>query len=65
MNTKDPWCDDGCDDEYDPFTDHDWCNECQGEGRVPTLDYESYFGADYKPCPVCRGDLCPGEPRLS
>lgn len=43
----------------------DWCDECQGEGRVTTADFESYFGASYKPCPKCYGDPCIGEPPIS
>ena len=39
-------------DEYDPAND---CPRCQGTGEVPTCDYESYFGAMMKPCPVCHG----------
>jgi DnaJ-class molecular chaperone len=53
------------DEVYDPFGDPDWCEECQGEGKVPTADFESYFGAMYKPCPKCHGDMCHSEPRLS
>lgn len=48
------------DEGYDPMTDPDWCSECQGEGRVPTDDHESYFGAMYKPCPSCRRNPCTG-----
>lgn len=48
-------------DDYDPdegmsVDDPDWCPECGGEGRVPTADYESYFGTMYKSCPKCHGD---------
>ncbi len=43
----------------------DWCPCCHGEGRVTTADYESYFGANYKPCPVCHGNPCAGEPDVS
>lgn len=47
---------------YDPERD---CPRCKGSGRVATDDYESYFGANYKPCPECQGDPCTGEPPLS
>jgi DnaJ-class molecular chaperone len=55
------------DDEQDgdPEEDPDWCPRCQGTGKVTTADYESYFGANYKPCPLCGGDPCIGEPRTS
>jgi DnaJ-class molecular chaperone len=53
---EDDWLD------YDPETD---CPTCRGEGRVPTMDFESYFGAMYKPCPTCLGDVCADQPRLS
>lgn len=52
-------------DDYDPFQDPDWCDECQGNGKVTTADFESYFGANYKPCPKCGGDPCYGEPSIS
>lgn len=53
-------------DEYeDPTQSEDWCDYCQGEGKVVTADYESYFGAMYKPCPKCGGDPCIGEPPTS
>jgi hypothetical protein len=32
--TYDPFDDE---EEYDPLEDPDWCPECQGEGRVPTV----------------------------
>lgn len=51
--------------EYDPFTDPDWCDECQGTGRVVTADFESYLGANYKPCPRCEGDPCHDQPPIS
>jgi DnaJ-class molecular chaperone len=51
------------DDREADVNDPDWCSECQGEGRVTTLDYESYFGAMYKTCPVCHG--MPGDGPLS
>jgi DnaJ-class molecular chaperone len=50
--TYDPFDDE---EEYDPLEDPDWCPECQGEGRVPTMEYESYLGALYKTCPLCHG----------
>jgi DnaJ-class molecular chaperone len=40
------------DDEYED--DEHWCPRCQGEGQVPTADYESYLGAQMKPCPECH-----------
>lgn len=54
----DIWCD--ADEEID-----DACPRCKGEGRVVTLDYESYFGAQYKPCPLCYGDPCNDQPPIS
>lgn len=39
--------------EYDVDND---CPRCQGSGEVPTADYESYFGQNYKPCPMCGGN---------
>lgn len=54
--------DDWADLDYDPDRD---CPRCQGDGKVPTADYESYFGAMHKPCPECNGDACVGEPPLS
>lgn len=33
------------------------CLRCDGEGQVPTMDHESYFGAQMKPCPLCHGVL--------
>lgn len=43
------------------------CPLCGGTGRVTTLDYESYLGANYKLCPECGGDPMAiiGEPPLS
>lgn len=38
--------------EFDPNTE---CHRCWGSGEVPTMDYESYTGQDYKPCPKCGG----------
>ena len=66
-SARDPFAEDnGYDPNYDPMKDDpDWCEECQGEGRVTTADFESYFGADYKPCPKCGGDPCIGEPATS
>ena len=58
----DDWEEDEFVDYFDPFTD---CPTCQGSGRVTTEDFESYNGANYKPCPECRGDPCIGEPDLS
>lgn len=52
-------------DGYDPFTDPDWCPKCQGRGKITTADYESYYGANYKPCPECAGDPCHDEPPCS
>lgn len=40
-------------DEYDHDND---CPRCQGSGEAPTADYESYFGQNYKPCPMCGGN---------
>lgn len=53
------------DDEDDYEDDPDACPRCGGSGKVTTEDFESYFGAMYKPCPVCGGDPCIGEPPLS
>lgn len=53
-----PW--DESDEDCDPMEDPFWYQECQGEGRVPTEDFESYLGAMYKTCPVCRGALGDG-----
>jgi len=39
--------------EYDVDND---CPRCQGSGEVTTADYESYFGKNYKPCPMCGGN---------
>ena len=33
------------------------CDRCGGAGDVPTAEYESYFGAQMKPCPKCHGTL--------
>ena len=63
VSLRDPFDED--EDEGDPTLDPDWCDRCQGHGKVTTEDYESYFGACYKPCPVCGGDPCYGEPPLS
>ncbi len=52
------WICEGCD-----YYDADWCESCQGEGRVPTEDFESYLGAMYKTCPICHG--APGDGPLS
>ncbi len=52
-------------DEDDPTLDPEWCDECQGRGKVTTADYESYFGAGYKTCPKCHGDPCLDEPPCS
>lgn len=62
---KDPFDEE---DELDRDMDADdpnYCPECQGRGKVTTADYESYFGANYKPCPKCGGDPCIGEPPTS
>lgn len=48
-----PWEEDQFVDCYDPDRD---CGRCQGSGQVPTCDYESYFGEQYKPCPQCGGN---------
>jgi DnaJ-class molecular chaperone len=53
----------GSDEDYDPMNDPDWCPRCQGEGRVPTEDFESYLRAMYKTCPECHGK--PGDGPLS
>lgn len=60
----DPWKDDDECNGYDEGEAPE-CLRCQGRGKVPTEDFESYFGADYKPCPVCGGDPCIGEPPCS
>lgn len=60
---KDPWSEE--EEDRDPTQDPDWCDECQGDGKVVTADFESYFGANYKPCPVCHGNPCIGEPPTS
>lgn len=41
-------------DEYNSAND---CPRCEGQGDVPTEYYESYFGAQMKPCPQCHGKL--------
>ncbi len=53
-------------DNLNPFEVWDWFQECQGEGRVTTADYESYFGAMYKNCPKCqvRGRYHEHEPHI-
>lgn len=51
--------------DYDDDDDECVCPRCQGDGKVPTMDFECYLGAMYKPCPLCHGDDCFGEPRLS
>ena len=38
--------------ELDPDTE---CLRCWGSGEVPTMDFESYTGQEYKPCPDCYG----------
>ena len=55
-----------------PIDDQDECDDreeeclrCGGEGRITTADYESYFGADFKPCPMCYGDPCTEQPPTS
>lgn len=58
-------CDEWHEEDDSREDDPDCCPECQGEGKVVTHDYESYFGANYKPCPVCGGDPCIGEPPVS
>lgn len=55
-------CEYGYDDDWDIDS---VCPRCHGVGKITTLDYESYFGAQYKPCPQCYGDDCLGEPPLS
>ncbi len=50
---------------YEEEDDSMACPRCGDSGKVPTADYESYFGAMYKPCPLCRENLCEGEPGLS
>lgn len=59
--------DEAMDPDYDdPRDDPNWCDYCWGAGEVPTLDYESYFGAMMKPCPQCHGKLYgTGHGRLS
>lgn len=59
VTLRDPWDED--EGESDPTLDPEWCDECQGLGKVTTADYESYFGANYKPCPKCEGDPCYGN----
>lgn len=41
------------------------CSRCGGSGKVTTDDYECYLGAMYKPCPLCLGDDCLGEPPVT
>ena len=48
---------DRCDEDYDDFINGRSCDRCDGTGEVPTMDYESYFGAQLKPCPKCHGTL--------
>ena len=38
--------------EFDPDIE---CGRGWGSGEVPTADYESYLGKQYKPCPQCGG----------
>lgn len=33
------------------------CDVCWDSGEVPTADFESYLGAQMKPCPKCHGKL--------
>lgn len=40
-------------DRYDPEND---CPRCQGSGQVTTESYESYFGDNFKTCPLCGGN---------
>jgi hypothetical protein len=45
--------------EYEIVNENDHendCPRCQGSGEVTTADYESYFGQNYKPCPMCGGN---------
>jgi hypothetical protein len=52
--------------EHEPIGGDEFvCLRCGGEGKIPTREYESYFGAMYKPCPECIADKCIGEPGLS
>lgn len=60
--SDDDWEEEEFTDFYDPSVD---CHRCRGSGRVTTEGYESYFGANYKTCPECRGDDCCFEPPLS
>lgn len=46
------WLDDEEEDE-----NHPECLTCWDSGEVPTHDYESYFGAQMKPCPDCMKTL--------
>lgn len=55
---------DEMDDDYDDQSDPP-CITCGGAGKVVTMDYESYLGANYKPCPTCGGDPCISEPPCS
>jgi len=57
-------------DEYDRelsdrLNDPDYCDRCNGDGRVTTMDYESYFGAMFKPCPKCQRNPCSDQPPTS
>lgn len=52
-------------DELNSDPDRCVCERCGGCGKVVTEDYESYLGADYKPCPMCEGDPCEGERPVS
>ena len=49
------------DDSFEEDCDEDdylpQCVECGDAGEVPTFDYESYFGAQMKPCPKCHGKI--------
>jgi hypothetical protein len=68
LSTNDPlppWWPDGWPWPFEPSTDVEFvdeydnendCPRCQGSGEVTTADYESYFGQNYKPCPMCGGN---------
>jgi len=51
------WRDDFDEDLDEYLDDGPQCDVCGGAGDVPTADYESYFGAQMKPCPRCHGTL--------
>jgi len=54
MSEFDPTFEDDQDDERDADDDGEWCPECQGTGRVVTMDFESYEGDCYFACEHCE-----------